>query len=112
MPTDLAISTPFLITILAVVMLLLAGGAFFAVYVSFCDRLFKRIFHRPKPIPQVDRSPMEIDRSTIFGRGKNWFQVGVAERQGKGFRWHSAVGILQAVCGQVVQEHRDIRPRL
>ena len=73
MPTDLAISTPFLITILAVVMLLLAGGAFFAVYVSFCDRLFKRIFHRPRPIPQVDRSPMEIDRSTIFGRGKNWF---------------------------------------
>lgn len=73
MPTDLAISIPFLITILSLVMLLVLGGAVFVVYMSYCDRLFKRIFHRPKPIPQVDRSPMEIDRSTIFGRGRNWF---------------------------------------
>ena len=65
--------TAILIAVLIVLILILVGGVLFALFLSFSDKIFKKLFKRPKPLPQVDRSPQKIDRSTIFGRGKNWF---------------------------------------
>ena len=62
-----------IIVILVVLVLLLGLGAVYIAFLSVCDAEFKRIFSRPRPQPQVDRSPKSIDRSTIFGRGRNWF---------------------------------------
>ncbi len=57
--------------IVILVVALLALGAF--AYLQWCKRLFVKIFGRTKPMPKVDRSPKEIDQSTIYGRGRNWF---------------------------------------
>ena len=65
--------TAILIAVLIVLILILVGGVLFALFLSFSDKIFKKLFKRPKPLPQVDRSPKKIDRSTIIGRGKNWF---------------------------------------
>ena len=54
-------------------LIVLIGGGAFALFMSYTDKVFKHLFRRPKPLPQVDRSPKHIDRSTIIGRGKNWF---------------------------------------
>lgn len=69
----LKIKTGSLIATLVVVLviLLIALGAF--AYLQWCKKLFVRIFGRPNPMPRVDRSPKEIDQSTIYGRGRNWF---------------------------------------
>ena len=65
--------TAVLVAVLIVLVLVLLGGLLFAMFVKYTDMVFNRIFKRPKPQPQVDRSPKKIDRSTITGRGKNWF---------------------------------------
>ncbi|HAW16494.1 MAG: alpha/beta fold hydrolase [Clostridiales bacterium] len=73
MTVDLAIDTVTIILILVVLMVLLIAALLYLMYMRFVTRLFRKIFRRPKPMPKVDRSPTEIDQSTIFGRGKNWF---------------------------------------
>ena len=65
--------TAILVAVLIVLIIVLAAGAFFVLFMNYTERVFNKLFHRPKPLPQVDRSPKNIDRSTIFGRGKNWF---------------------------------------
>ncbi|MBR4403804.1 MAG: alpha/beta hydrolase [Clostridiales bacterium] len=65
--------TAVLVAVLIVLVLILVGGVLFVLFLSFTDKVFKKLFTRPKPLPQVDRSPKKIDRSTIIGRGKNWF---------------------------------------
>ena len=69
----LAINSGGLVVILAVLVLLLAAAGAFAYFLIYCERLFKRIYARPKPLPQIDRAPTKIDRTTITGRGRNWF---------------------------------------
>lgn len=66
-------NTALLIAVLVVLILALGASAFYVAFLSLCDAEFKRIFSRPRPQPQVDRSPKKIDRKTIFGRGRNWF---------------------------------------
>lgn len=61
-----------LISLLILFVALLCGALYFA-YLTWCKKLFVKIFARPKPMPQVDRSPTDIDQSTVFGKGKNWF---------------------------------------
>ncbi|MCQ2529089.1 MAG: alpha/beta fold hydrolase [Saccharofermentans sp.] len=61
-----------LITLLILVVALLGGALYFA-YLTWCKKLFLKIFKRPQPMPRIDRSPREIDQSTVFGKGKNWF---------------------------------------
>ena len=65
--------TAVLVAVLIVLILILVGGVLFALFLSYSDKIFKKLFQRPRPLPQVDRSPKKIDRSTINGRGKNWF---------------------------------------
>ena len=65
--------TAVLVAVLIVLILILVGGVLFALFLSYSDKIFKKLFQRPRPLPQVDRSPKKIDRSTITGRGKNWF---------------------------------------
>lgn len=65
--------TAILIAVLILLLVILVVGGLFALFMSYTDKIFKKLFRRPKPLPQVDRSPKKIDRSTITGRGKNWF---------------------------------------
>jgi len=65
--------TAVLVAVLILLVAVLVGGLVFVWFVSFTDKVFNRLFKRPRPLPQVDRSPSGIDRSTITGRGKNWF---------------------------------------
>ena len=53
-------------------LLLLIGITALLIY-SYAVRIAYRFFGRPQPRPPVDRSPQNIDQSTIFGRGQNWF---------------------------------------
>ncbi|MCI1264746.1 MAG: hypothetical protein LKG18_07480 [Saccharofermentans sp.] len=69
----MSVNPGLLAAILVPAILLLAGGAFAVAMNSYCDKLFAKIYRRPRPLPQVDRSPKSIDQSTIFGRGRNWF---------------------------------------
>lgn len=69
----LAINSGGLVVLLAVLVLLLAAAGAFAYFLVYCERLFKRVYSRPKPLPQIDRAPTKIDRTTIIGRGRNWF---------------------------------------
>lgn len=69
----LAINTKSIMITLIVVLVMAAIALLFLMYMQFCKRLFVKIFGRPKPMPKVDRSPKEIDQSTIYGRGRNWF---------------------------------------
>ena len=73
MSDNSSVVTAVLVAVLIVLVLILVGGLLFALFLSFTDKIFKKLFNRPKPLPQVDRSPSDIDRSTIIGRGKNWF---------------------------------------
>ena len=73
MPDNSSAVTAILVAVLIVLLVILIGGGLFVLFMSYTDKLFKKIFRRPKPLPQVDRSPKKIDRSTIIGRGKNWF---------------------------------------
>ena len=73
MPDNSSAVTAILVAVLIVLLVILIGGGLFVLFMSYTDKFFKRIFRRPKPLPQVDRSPKKIDRSTIIGRGKNWF---------------------------------------
>jgi len=65
--------TAVLVAVLIVLVLILVAGGLFVLYKSYTDNIFRQVFSRPKPLPQVDRSPKQIDRSTLMGRGKNWF---------------------------------------
>ncbi len=65
--------TAVLVAVLIILILVLIAGLVFAWFITFSDKAYKKLFKRPKPLPQVDRSPQKIDRSTIYGRGKNWF---------------------------------------
>ena len=65
--------TAVLIAVLILLVIVLVAGLLLAMFFSLSDKIFKKTFKRPKPLPQVDRSPSKIDRSTIIGRGKNWF---------------------------------------
>lgn len=55
------------------IILLLLGIAFFGVLFLLSKHAFHVIFDRPFPRPAYDRSPMEINQDTIYGRGQNWF---------------------------------------
>lgn len=59
--------------IVAVVLFLILAGCAVLIYIALGNRLFNTIFHRPEPMPTVDRSPTEIDRSDVIGKGRNWF---------------------------------------
>ena len=65
--------TAVLVAVLIVLLIVLIGGGLLVLFMTYTDKMFKKIFNRPKPLPQVDRSPKKIDRTTIIGRGKNWF---------------------------------------
>ena len=65
--------TAILIAVLIVFIIVLVAGGLFVMFMSYTEKIFNKLFTRPKPLPQVDRSPKHIDRSTIIGRGKNWF---------------------------------------
>ncbi len=73
MSDNASIGTAVLVAVLIVLVIVLVGGLVFALFISYTNKVFKKLFKRPKPLPQVDRSPSKIDRSTIIGRGKNWF---------------------------------------
>ena len=55
------------------IILLLLGIVFFGALFLLSKRAFHVIFDRPFPRPAYDRSPMEINQDTIYGRGQNWF---------------------------------------
>lgn len=59
--------------IIMVVLILLLIGCGVILYIAIGNKLFNQIFKRPEPMPTVDRSPSEIDQSTVVGRGRNWF---------------------------------------
>lgn len=59
--------------ILAIFIVLLLIGCAAIVYIAVANRFFAQIFHRPEPMPTVDRSPSEIDQSNVVGKGRNWF---------------------------------------
>lgn len=59
--------------ILLVLLFFLAVATLYLGYLTVCRKLYVKIFKRPKPMPQVDRSPSKIDQSTVYGRGRNWF---------------------------------------
>ena len=61
------------IVIMVLVMALLIAGLYIFFFINTTNRLYHKIFDRKKPMPQVDRSPMKIDQSTIYGRGLAWF---------------------------------------
>lgn len=65
--------TAILVAVLILLITVLIGGLLVVLFMSYTDKIYKKLFRRPKPLPQVDRSPKKIDRSTIIGRGKNWF---------------------------------------
>lgn len=60
-------------TVLIVVLVAILAGLLILMFFSYTEKIYRKLFKRPKPLPQVDRSPKKIDRSTIIGRGKNWF---------------------------------------
>lgn len=59
--------------ILALVIVFAIAFVFFTVIFFLGASFFRKTFVRKKPRPRVDRSPQQIDQSTIFGRGQNWF---------------------------------------
>ena len=73
MSDNSSVVTAVLVAVLIVLLTVLIVGGLLVLYMSYTDKIFKKVFRRPKPLPQVDRSPKKIDRSTITGRGKNWF---------------------------------------
>ena len=68
-----AVNMTILITVLISALVLLFAAAVFILYFTICDKIFRKVFRRPRPMPQVDRSPSKIDQDTIIGRGRNWF---------------------------------------
>lgn len=73
MPDKDTTVTVILVAVLVVFIILLVCGGLLMMFFSYTDKVFNKLFNRPKPLPQVDRSPKKIDRSTLMGRGKNWF---------------------------------------
>jgi|GEM_PF-394494 len=74
MTVCLAVSTGALIAILAGIILILVAGMVYWCYCTISQKIYVKTFKRPRPMPQVDRSPKEIeDRQTVIGRGRNWF---------------------------------------
>ncbi|SCW52594.1 Lysophospholipase, alpha-beta hydrolase superfamily [Ruminococcaceae bacterium YRB3002] len=69
----LEINTTVLIVILVAVIIALLAGFYIFVYLMTTDKIYHKVFDRRKPMPQVDRSPRDIDQSTITGRGLAWF---------------------------------------
>lgn len=70
---SLAMSTLTFVLIIAAVVLVLGVGLYILIFINTTKKLYHKTFDRRKPIPQVDRSPMKIDQSTIYGRGLAWF---------------------------------------
>jgi len=64
---------------LLVLLVIILGFVLYLGYMSWCTKLFREIFLRKEPIPKVDRSPLRIDQSDVFGRGRNWFYTTRAE---------------------------------
>ena len=54
-------------------------GCLFLLYVQLANRILSDNFLRSRKRPLVDRSPTNFDRSTVEGRGKNWFYTNRAE---------------------------------
>ena len=61
-----------LIVFIVAGVLLILGGTALAVYI-IALKAYHRIFDRPASRPPYDKSPLKIDQSTLFGKGKNWF---------------------------------------
>ena len=57
----------------ALLILLLLLGALLGGMYFLTKYTFHSIFDRPFLRPAYDRSPMEINQDTIYGRGQNWF---------------------------------------
>ena len=70
---SLEINTTVLIAIFAVAVLIIGVCLYLFIFINITERLYHKIFDRRKPVPQVDRSPVKIDQSTIYGRGLAWF---------------------------------------
>ena len=62
-----------ILALIIVVLLLIVAGLTWLLIYSYAVRVAYRFFGRPAPRPAYDKSPLSIDQSTIFGRGKNWF---------------------------------------
>ena len=69
----LEINVTVLVLILVGVIVALLIGFYLFVYFMTTDKIYHKVFDRRKPMPQVDRSPKEIDQSTMEGRGLAWF---------------------------------------
>ena len=70
---NLEMNSGALVVVLAVLVMVLVGAGAFAYFLLYCEKFFKRLYSRPKPLPQIDRAPTQIDQTTITGRGRNWF---------------------------------------
>ncbi|MBO4603982.1 MAG: alpha/beta hydrolase [Clostridiales bacterium] len=70
---SLEINPALLIAIVAAVVLLLVAGVVLLLYKVTVTGIVDKVYKRPRPMPQVDRSPKQIERETVIGRGRNWF---------------------------------------
>ena len=68
---EISLTVWIIIAVLAVVVL--GVGLYIFIFFNITERLYHKIFDRRKPIPAVDRSPLKIDQTTIYGRGLAWF---------------------------------------
>lgn len=69
----LDINLTLVISIVAAVVALLVAGVIVLIYKTTVASIVDKVFLRPRPMPQVDRSPKKIERDTVIGRGRNWF---------------------------------------
>lgn len=71
--TRLEINPSLLIAIVAAIVVVLIAGVVILWYKVTVTSIVDKVFRRPRPMPQVDRSPKSIERTTVIGRGRNWF---------------------------------------
>lgn len=67
------VATGTITMILLIVAFVLLLALLVLTYFSICKKFYREVFYRPQPMPAVDRSPANIDQSTVYGKGKNWF---------------------------------------
>ncbi|MBP5654207.1 MAG: acetylxylan esterase [Clostridiales bacterium] len=70
---SLEINLTLVIAIVAAVVAVLIAGVILLIYKTTVTSIVDKVFLRPRPRPQVDRSPKKIERDTVIGRGRNWF---------------------------------------
>lgn len=70
---SLEINLTLLISIVAAAVVILVAGLVVLWYKATVKNIVDKVFLRPRPMPQVDRSPKKIERDTVIGKGRNWF---------------------------------------